>query len=137
DNTTNELVAGCLENSFEAYWMESFGEIFRICKSCISRGIFRSCVTSIVVSKLNFSSMAWEEVKSLDDYVFFLSYNTQLSCLASDLGLSKGCVYFTQRGEMSLYKYQVEDDSILLSLPCLDLPAPWYTPEWMMISATQ
>ncbi|XP_026432656.1 F-box/kelch-repeat protein At1g57790-like isoform X2 [Papaver somniferum] len=85
---------------------------------------------------MDFDSMTWEQVESMDDYVFFLSDNTQLSCLASDLGLSKGYVYYTQDEEMSMYKYDLEDESILLSLPCPNLPAPWYMPEWLMISAT-
>ncbi|XP_026440331.1 uncharacterized protein LOC113339246 [Papaver somniferum] len=53
-----------------------------------------------------------------------------------DLGFSKGCMYFTQDEEMSLYKYDLEDQSILLSLPCPDLPTPWFQPEWLMITAT-
>ncbi|KAI3838220.1 hypothetical protein MKW92_028067 [Papaver armeniacum] len=47
----------------------------------------------------------------------------------------RGCMYYTQDEEMSLYKYDLEDLSILLSLPSPDLPTPWFQPEWLMITA--
>ncbi|KAI3921584.1 hypothetical protein MKW92_031204, partial [Papaver armeniacum] len=135
-NSGIDVVAGGLDCRCQLYHVESFGEVFQILRKFFSRGIYENCVTSIYVWKLNFSSMTWEEVKSMDDHVFFLGCNTKLSCLASDLGLLKGCLYFTQAEEMSLYKYDLEDDSILLSLPCPELPCPWYSPKWLMISAT-
>ncbi|KAI3960968.1 hypothetical protein MKW92_008889, partial [Papaver armeniacum] len=135
-NSGLEVVSGGLEFRCQVCYVESFGEVFQIHRKFFARGIYESCVTSIYVWKLDFSSMTWEEVKSMDDYVFFLSNSTRLSCLASDLGLSKGCLYFTQTDEMSLYKYDLEDNSILLSLPCPDLPTPWYSPKWLMISET-
>ncbi|KAI3838219.1 hypothetical protein MKW92_028066 [Papaver armeniacum] len=118
------------------YFLESFGEVFRIRYSFIRRGIYLNNVRSIEILKLDFSSMAWENVKSLEDHVFFMSYGTQLSCLASDLGFSEGCLYYTQKEEMSLYKYDLEDQSILLSVPCPDLPTPWFRPDWLMITTT-
>ncbi|KAI3881153.1 hypothetical protein MKW92_039284, partial [Papaver armeniacum] len=127
---------GGLVRTWEEYYVESFGEVFRIMKWSIPRGIYSNCVPRIQIWKLDFVAMAWESVKSLDDHVFFISYHTQLSCLASDLGFSKGCMYYTQDEEMSLYKYDLEDRSILLSLPCPDLPTPWFQPEWMMITTT-
>ncbi|XP_026425250.1 uncharacterized protein LOC113321580 [Papaver somniferum] len=131
-----EVVAGDLPCRCQFYYVESFGEVFQIRRLCFPRGIYENCVTSIDVWKLDFSSMTWEEVESMDDCVFFVSNNTQLSCLASDLGYSKGFVYYTRDEEMSLYKYDLEDDSILLSFPCPDLPRPWCTPEWLIIYAT-
>ncbi|KAI3944284.1 hypothetical protein MKW98_016514, partial [Papaver atlanticum] len=64
----------------------------------------------MVISKLDFSLMSWVEVTSLDDHVFFLNRDTQLSCSAKELGFMRGCVYFTQPNEMSLYKYDLEDN---------------------------
>ncbi|XP_026414874.1 uncharacterized protein LOC113310418 isoform X3 [Papaver somniferum] len=136
-NFLRELVVPGLERHRQLYYIESFGEVFQICRFYFPRGTYENCVTSILVAKLDFSSMTWEEVKSMDDYVFFLSENTQLSCLASELGLSKGYVYYTAHDEeISLYKYDLEDNSILLPLPCANLSAPCYAPEWLMISAT-
>ncbi|KAI3977024.1 hypothetical protein MKX01_008882, partial [Papaver californicum] len=120
DNFERESVAGWLEyRNVEQSWMESFGEIFRIERYYISRGVYQNYSTQIIISKLDFSSMAWEEIKSLDDYVFFLSEFQQLSCLASDLGFSKGY------------------NCILLSVPCPDITSPWLAAEWLMIPTTQ
>lgn len=35
---------------------------------------------------------------------------------------------------MSLYKYDLEEQSLFLSVPCPDLPTPWFQPEWLMIT---
>ncbi|KAI3838222.1 hypothetical protein MKW92_028069, partial [Papaver armeniacum] len=126
---------GDLVLTSEEYFVESFGEVFKIVKWSIRRGKYSNCVPRIQVWKLDFAAMAWENVKSLDDHVLCISNHTQLSCLASDLGFSKGCMYYTQDEEMSLYKYDLEDRSILLSLPCPDLPKPWFQPEWLLITA--
>lgn len=134
----SERVGGSFDHRSHSYYMESFGEVFRIDRYFIERGDYAHSITKIIVSKLDFSSLTWEEVKILKDYVFFISYfsDTQLSCLASDLGLSKGCVYFTLKCDLSLYKYDLEDESILLSLPCLDIPTPWMSPRWLLIPTT-
>ncbi|XP_026380778.1 uncharacterized protein LOC113275489 [Papaver somniferum] len=138
DNFQRESVAGWLEyRNVEQSWMESFGEFFRIEKYYIPRGVYQNCSTQIIISKLDFSSMAWEEIKSLDGYVFFPSDFQKLSCLASELGFSKGCVYYAQDKEMGLYRYTLEDNSILLTVPCPDIKSPWIAAEWLMITTTQ
>ncbi|KAI3830592.1 hypothetical protein MKW92_030573, partial [Papaver armeniacum] len=85
---------------------------------------------------MNLSLLALEEVKSLGDHVFFLGKNSILSCSAAELGFTKGCLYFTQQNELSLYKYEVDDKSLLLSLPCPDVPSPWFSSSWVMIPIT-
>ncbi|KAI3877676.1 hypothetical protein MKW98_020157 [Papaver atlanticum] len=110
--------------------------IFKIDKVFIGRGVYEYCVTNMVISKLDFDSMAWVEVKNLDDHVFFLNRTTRLCCSAKELGFPRGYVYFTQPDEMSFYKYDLEDKSIMLSLPCPDLPNPWFSPNWLMIPTT-
>ncbi|KAI3901797.1 hypothetical protein MKW98_013912 [Papaver atlanticum] len=135
DNNVRAIrVSGSLAYSCQSVVMESFGEVFKIDRYHIPRGVYQNFLTSIDIAKLDFSSMAWEEVNSLDDYVFFLGDNNQLSCLASELGLPRGCVYFTQDGEISLYRYDLEDKSVSQCLPCPDIPTPWSSPEWLMIS---
>ncbi|KAI3849668.1 hypothetical protein MKW98_026582 [Papaver atlanticum] len=120
----------------ETYYVESFDEIFKIARVFVTRGVYEYYVTNMVIAKLDFSSMSWVEVKSLDDHVLFLSHSSALCCSTKELGFRRGCVYFTQNEEMSLYKYDLEDKSIMLSLPCPDLPEPWFPPEWLMIPTT-
>ncbi|KAI3987775.1 hypothetical protein MKX01_028509 [Papaver californicum] len=119
NNFTSVAVAGTLDYICESTVMESFGEVFMIDRYYIPMGAY-GFLTNIDIAKLDFSSMAWEEVKSLDDY----------------LGLPKGCVYFTRDGEISLYLNDLEDKSVLHCLPCLDLPIPWSSSKWLMITAT-
>ncbi|KAI3873865.1 hypothetical protein MKW98_001514, partial [Papaver atlanticum] len=133
-NFKSVRVAGRSDYILQSSVMESFGQVFTIDRYYIPRGVFKF-LTNIEIAKLDFSSMAWEEVKSLDDYVFFLGHDNQLSCLASEMGLSKGCVYFTRHGEINLYKYDLEDKSVLHCLPCPHLPTPWSSADWLMISS--
>ncbi|KAI8552814.1 hypothetical protein RHMOL_Rhmol06G0297300 [Rhododendron molle] len=42
------------------------------------------------------------------------------------------CVYFSLVEDKSLYAYNIEDDSISVSLPCPSLPTPWKSPIWVM-----
>ncbi|XP_026412354.1 uncharacterized protein LOC113308093 [Papaver somniferum] len=90
----------------------------------------------INIWKVNLSLLALEEVKSLDDHVIFLGRTTVVSYSAAELGYTKGCVHFTHSDEMSLYKYEVDDKSLFLSLPCPDLPSPRFSSNWMMIPST-
>ncbi|KAI3932774.1 hypothetical protein MKW92_020830, partial [Papaver armeniacum] len=133
-----ERVGGSLGYCLQSYYMESFGEVFRIERYYIQRGDYAHSVTQIIISKLDFDSLTWEEVKILNNHVFFIDYynHTRLSCLATELGLSRGSVYFTLKYDLSLYKYDQEDESILLSIPCPDIPTPWLAPKWMMIPTT-
>ncbi|KAI3849663.1 hypothetical protein MKW98_026577 [Papaver atlanticum] len=136
DDIRGYTVGGIFDTQTETYYVESFDEIFRIERIFLARGVYEYYVTNMVIAKLDFSSMSWVEVKSLDDHVLFLSHSSALCCSTKELGFSRGCVYFTQIEEMSFYKYDLEDKSLLLSLPCPDLPQPWLSPEWLMISTT-
>ncbi|XP_026413648.1 F-box/kelch-repeat protein At1g57790-like isoform X2 [Papaver somniferum] len=128
-------VGGIFDTRMETYYVESFDEIFRIKKVILTRGVY-DYVTNMVTAKLDFSSMFWVDVKRLDDHVLFLSQSAALCCLTKELGFTQGCVYFTQLEEMSFYKYDLEGKSIMLSVPCPDLPQPWLSPEWIMIPTT-
>ncbi|XP_026439809.1 uncharacterized protein LOC113338645 isoform X2 [Papaver somniferum] len=136
DDIRGYTVGGIYDTQTETYYVESFDEIFRIERIFLTRGVYEYYVTNMVIAKLDFSSMSWVEVKSLDDHVLFLSHSSALCCSTKELGFSRGCVYFTQIEEMSLYKYDLENKSIMLSLPCPDLPKPWFPPEWLMIPST-
>ncbi|KAI3907185.1 hypothetical protein MKW92_012227, partial [Papaver armeniacum] len=135
-NIKYDSIGGILDSQFLTYYVESPDEIFMIKKVFITRGVYQDCVTNMVISKLDFSLMSWVKVTSLDNHVLFISENTRLCCSAKELGLTRGCVYFTQPGEMTLYKYDLDDKAVMLSLPCPDLPKPWFSPNWLMIPTT-
>ncbi|XP_026412744.1 uncharacterized protein LOC113308499 isoform X2 [Papaver somniferum] len=135
DDIKGYTVGGIFDTLTETYYVESFDEIFRITRVILPRGVYEY-VTNMVIAKLDFSSMSWVEMKSLDDHVLFLSHSSALCCLTKELGFRRGCVYYTQLEEMSFYKYDLEDKSILLSLPCPNLPQPWLSAEWLMITTT-
>ncbi|XP_026450464.1 uncharacterized protein LOC113350531 isoform X2 [Papaver somniferum] len=132
----NATIGGIWDTQFLTYYVVSCDEIFRINKIFITRGVYQYCVTNMMVSKLDLSSLSWVEVTSLDDRVFFISNTTKLCCSAKELGFTRGCVYFTQPDEMSFYMYDLEDKTVMLSLPCPDLPKPWFSPNWLMIPST-
>ncbi|RZC52917.1 hypothetical protein C5167_021344, partial [Papaver somniferum] len=135
-NIKYDSIGGIFDSRVLTYYVESADEIFMIRKFFIIRGVYQDCVTNMVISKLDFLTMSCVEVTSLDDHVLFISSNTRLCCSAKELGLTRGCVYFTQPGEMILYKYDLEDKTIMLSQPCPDLPKPWFSPNWLMIPTT-
>nr|QBG82594.1 f-box/kelch-repeat protein [Papaver somniferum] len=131
-------IAGGLRYRFHSYYMESFGEVIKIDKHYIGRGDHEHFVTKILVSRLDFNSLTWEEVKFPSDHVFFIGYfntDTRLSFLASELGnlLKGGCVYFTLKCDLNMYKYDLDDESVSLSSPCPDIPTPWLSPSWLRI----
>ncbi|RZC43962.1 hypothetical protein C5167_036911 [Papaver somniferum] len=131
-----------LERSFgtpctKIYYVESSDEILRSIKLFIPIGVYDEyCVTNMLISKFDFSSMTRVEVTSLDGHVLFLSGTTRLCCSAKELGYARGWVYFTQPREMSFCKYDLEDKTFMLSMPCPDLPKPWFSPNWLMIPTT-
>ncbi|XP_026450460.1 uncharacterized protein LOC113350527 isoform X2 [Papaver somniferum] len=136
NDVTYESMGGVLDSQILRYYVETSDEIFMIDKCFITRGVYQYCVTIMIILKLDFSTMSWVEVTSLDDHVLFISRTTRLSCSARGLGFTQGCVYFTQPNEMCFYKYALEDKSVMLSLPCPELPKPWFPPNWLMIPTT-
>ncbi|KAI3979365.1 hypothetical protein MKX01_001557 [Papaver californicum] len=53
------------------------------------------------------------------------------------MGLPRGCWFYTERrADQSLYKFEVEDNSTTVILPCLKLPTPWISPSWIMMPMT-
>ncbi|KAI3934160.1 hypothetical protein MKW92_043152, partial [Papaver armeniacum] len=126
-------------------WVESGNEIFKVVLNCSPRG-FRK-VASTHIFKLDFSSMTWVLLKSLDDHVLFLSTNMDMLdlysrkcystssayCSAADMGLERGCLFYTLPEDQTLYVYEVEDSGTSVILPCLELPTPWFLPTWIMM----
>ncbi|KAI3939926.1 hypothetical protein MKW98_029702 [Papaver atlanticum] len=128
------------------YWVESGNEIFRVHFKCNSRSYRR--VTSMHILKLDFSSLSWVLLKSLDDHVLFLciSMDTGLSrkcystssacCSAADMGLERGCLFYTLLEDQTLHIFELEDSGTTAILPCLKLPTPWFLPTWIMMPTT-
>ncbi|XP_026449077.1 uncharacterized protein LOC113349328 [Papaver somniferum] len=145
------LIGGGEEMDFGLYmedWLESGNEIFKVYLNCSPRG-FRK-VASTRIFKLDFSSMTWVLLKSLGDHVLFMCTNKEAvdlysskcystssaSCSVADMGLERGCLFYTLPEDQTLYVYEVEDSGTTTILPCLHLPTPWFQPTWMMMPTT-
>ncbi|RZC88624.1 hypothetical protein C5167_016486 [Papaver somniferum] len=84
---------------FMEHWVESGDEIFKVHLNCSPRGFKK--VASTHIFKLDFSSMTWVLLKTLDDHVLFLCINTDTlesrkcyststaCCSAADMGLER------------------------------------------------
>ncbi|KAI3969969.1 hypothetical protein MKW92_007853, partial [Papaver armeniacum] len=128
------------------HWIESGNEIFKVHLNCSPRG-FRK-VASTHIFKLDFSSMTWVLLKSLDDHVLFLCsnmdtldsrkcYSTSTACCsAADMGLERGCLFYTLLEDQTLYMFEVEDNATTVIMPCSKLPTPWFPPTWMVMPPT-
>ncbi|RZC51541.1 hypothetical protein C5167_019966 [Papaver somniferum] len=87
---------------------------------------------------------------SLGDHVLFMCTNKEAvdlysskcystssaSCSVADMGLERGCLFYTLPEDQTLYVYEVEDSGTTTILPCLHLPTPWFQPTWMMMPTT-
>ncbi|KAI3978272.1 hypothetical protein MKX01_003435 [Papaver californicum] len=115
--------------------VESDDELFMVVRHYHHPYFSQMDPIDLQVFRLDFSLMAWEELKSLGDHVFFLDSGNpnSVSCSATELGLARGCVYFTLSNDRTLYKFDIEDRSLEFSLPCPSLPTPWFSPSWMTI----
>ncbi|KAI3890606.1 hypothetical protein MKX03_010683, partial [Papaver bracteatum] len=94
--------------------------------------------------------MTWVLLKSLGDHVLFLCTNTEMLdlesrkcystssafCSAADMGLERGCLFYTLPEDETLYIFEVEDNATTVVMPCLKLPTPWFLPTWIMMPTT-
>ncbi|XP_026413374.1 uncharacterized protein LOC113309181 isoform X2 [Papaver somniferum] len=119
--------------SGERYFLESDEELFMIDLMCLNKRGYNHRAVSVHVARLDFSEMSWKEVSSLGDTVLFLGENSNACCSASELGLSKGCLFYTYPQDQYLYKFDVEDKCITTILPCLELPTPFFALNWIMM----
>ncbi|KAI3966235.1 hypothetical protein MKW92_052078 [Papaver armeniacum] len=99
---------------YTEHWVESGNEIFKVHFNCSTRG-FRK-VSSTHIFKLDFSSMTWVLLKSLEDHVLFLCSNMDIldsrkcyststaCCSAADMGLERGCLFYTLLGRSDLVR---------------------------------
>ncbi|RZC50047.1 hypothetical protein C5167_018474, partial [Papaver somniferum] len=129
-------------------WVESGNDIFKIVLNCSPRGYRK--VASTHIFKLDFSSMTWVLLKSLGDHVLFLCTNmdalgltsrkcystSSAYCSAADMGLDRGCLFYTLPEDQTLYTFEPEDNATTVIMPCLKLPTPWFLPTWVMMPTT-
>ncbi|KAK2969812.1 hypothetical protein RJ640_028092 [Escallonia rubra] len=122
----------CISCQGTYHLVESCGELFCMCSA--SAGMPEEDV-NIHIFKLDFSSMTWEEVKSAQNRVFFIGggYQSSLSCPAVEPDTEGNYIHFMfPEFIKSLYSYNIEDKSILLSLLCPDVPTPCHNPVWLI-----
>ncbi|KAG8386110.1 hypothetical protein BUALT_Bualt03G0114900 [Buddleja alternifolia] len=108
------------------YVVESEGELFSL--YIMWGGVEFRETLRIEVNKLNFETMVWERVESIKDRSFFVCRDYGISSPVS----GPGYIYFTMGADQSLYCYNMEEDSVLVSLPASNLPKPWHFPVWIM-----
>ncbi|XP_026453642.1 uncharacterized protein LOC113354560 isoform X3 [Papaver somniferum] len=99
------------------YCVECSDELFKIIMFINERG-FEKVVISICITRLDFSSMEWKVVNNLGDHVLFIGQHTRVCCSAVELGLSRGCLYYTLPEDQRLYKFEVESAGDSVILPC-------------------
>ncbi|XP_026449192.1 uncharacterized protein LOC113349430 [Papaver somniferum] len=121
--------------SLISHHVESFDDIFRVNIFFSLRNMNKPYAPASIlqVLKLDFSLMAWVEVRSLGDDVLFIGRQTRAFCSAADMALKRGCVFYTLPNDKSLYIFEVEDDGITVVLPFSKLPTPWFSGDWIMI----
>ena len=110
------------------YLVESDGDLFAINFEIHSREAM-----NIDVFNLDFPTRKWNRVGSCPDRAFFLSNDEAISCriMITDIERMGNRVYFTRYQGTSLYSYHIEDKTISISSPCLDLLTPWSTSIWV------
>ncbi|XP_026419674.1 uncharacterized protein LOC113315593 isoform X2 [Papaver somniferum] len=131
-NIRNPILGGRYSSAFRHHFVETVDEFFSVTLRYSSRG-FKKVVCQIVVLRLDFSAMEWKEVYSLGDHVLFVGTKYSTSCSAAEAGIARGCLYFTLQCDQSLYRFEVESTSNSVILPCLKLPTPWDSADWIMI----
>ncbi|KAF9589864.1 hypothetical protein IFM89_028799 [Coptis chinensis] len=98
-----------------SFMVESCGEIFKV--SRFHLGVSAKIILTLEVFKLDLSKMDWVKVESLGDRVFLLGEScTSLS--STELGVKGNCIYFTFRGCTRLFKFDMDDGTITITLPC-------------------
>ncbi|WRX29320.1 hypothetical protein QQP08_021807 [Theobroma cacao] len=119
-------------NCLDWYLVESCGEL------CVLEvtwgGVNASQVLDIEISRLDFRTMEWSQVRSAKDRGFFFSKTAvyAISCPVNESGIEGGFVHFTVGTDRCLYSFNIEDKSISVSLPWVHLPKSWSTPFWVM-----
>ncbi|KAI3411210.1 Protein kinase domain-containing protein [Psidium guajava] len=80
-------------------------------------GIAFSNLTGFLVLRMNFDNHRWEKLSNIGAWTIFISDS---NCFSEDCGgkLKRNCIYYAMSGDRRLYLYDLEDQSISMSLPC-------------------
>lgn len=117
-------------------FVESCGEIFMIsiCSEEREAGkVFGNEIIGVEFHKLNFSAKAWEGVVSLRDQAFFsCSGDIGFSWPANFSGIIRNHISFTRGIDLHLYKYDIEEGTLSVTLPCPNSETPLESPRWIM-----
>ncbi|KAI3956970.1 hypothetical protein MKX01_001004 [Papaver californicum] len=135
DDDDDSLIVGPFEttNNTGSPWRDCQDHIDSIIQIHFNKRQNMKVFNSVVVVRLDFSSMEWKAVTCLGDHVLFIGKNTRACCSASKLGLASGYLYYTFREDQGLYKFDVQSSRNSVILPCLKLPKPWLPSGWIMI----
>ncbi|KAI3956897.1 hypothetical protein MKX01_000931 [Papaver californicum] len=114
------------------YFVECYDELFKIDMNCNERGS-ETVVTSILITRLDFSLVEWKVVNSLGDHVLFAGDKTACCCSAAGLGLARGCLYYTIYENQGLYKFDVESTDESVTLPGPMMPTSGFSSDWIML----
>lgn len=94
-------------------------------------GIAFSNLSGFLVLRMNFNSRGWEKLSNIGARTIFISNR---NCLSEDCQgkFKRNCIYYARSGDRRLYLYDLEDQSISVSLPC---PIAHRRPvlEWIMM----
>lgn len=85
--------------------------------------------------QLDISEKKCTKVESLGQRAIFLetyrSTGTSTGCSVVEAGIRGNCIYYVQREDASLYKYDLEEQSISISLPCPHVHRRWSLLRWI------
>ncbi|KAI3943503.1 hypothetical protein MKX01_019190 [Papaver californicum] len=132
NDTDFPSIGGILTSCHTTIYVQTIDEFYMLELEFTSEG---EEVISVNIARLDFSCMGWKEVNDLGDNVLFFGENTIACCSAAELGLTKGCLYYTRANSQSLYKFELGGTGTII-LPCLKLPTPWFSSGWIMMPAT-
>ncbi|PIA46786.1 hypothetical protein AQUCO_01500377v1 [Aquilegia coerulea] len=116
----------------EYYIVESCGELYYVLLHYLP---ISEEINRVEIFKLNSSSQIWIKVDCIGDAVFFLSnYTASMSLSVTNSEIKENQIYFTIPGDNnSLYVYDLEDESLILYLPCPNLQnSQSFLPYWLM-----
>ncbi|KAF9616358.1 hypothetical protein IFM89_029612 [Coptis chinensis] len=112
------------------FYVESCGEIFQV--NQIHLMLSREIFLTFDIFKLDLSTMDWVKVESLGDRIFLLSSSSTMSLSGAELGVKGNCVYYSIPNYAHLYRFDMDDGAITVTLPLPNVLNYWKGPFWMV-----
>ncbi|XP_050236274.1 uncharacterized protein LOC126686278 [Mercurialis annua] len=103
------------------YLIEFHGELLYVSK--VYYGFYNGDVATFIVSKFDLSRNRWMKMDTIGNWAIFLSLEKGTCCIAEEkAGVKKNSIYFLDKQDDGcLYIYDIEDDSVSMSLCCGDI----------------